>query len=315
MRVEDMDKKEMSVKDIYLKTMKFAWMKLALGGIVFVLSCIILGICVGIGLLTKSLLGVYLLFIVGVCGCLGVHGLVNNYFGYMVKAGHVAIIATAVTTGEVPENQVEVATQMVKERFATSNVYFVVDKLVSGAVSQIQNGLTKVDNIFSGVPGLSTVISFAKIFVGIALGYVDECCLGYTFYNKEEGAFKSATDGVVIYFQNWKSLMKSAALTSLAVLGITAVLSILPLIVFCGIFALLKWNMFVAVILAFVVAAVFKTAFIDSFMLVKTMVVYMRVAPTTEITFDLYGKLCKLSSKFKSLFGKAQEEGSIVAEA
>lgn len=305
----------MSVKDIYLKTMKFVWMKLALGSIVFILSCIILGICVGIGLLTKSAPVLYILFIVGVCGCLGVYGVINNYFGYMVKAGHIAIIATAVTSGEIPENQVEVATQMVKERFATSNVYFVVDKLVSGAVTQVQSGLTSVDNLFKGVPGLSTVISFAKIFVGIALGYVDECCLGYTFCKKEDSAFKSAADGVVIYFQNWKALMKSAALTSLAVLGITGVFSILPLIIFCSIFALLKWNIVIAIILSFAVAAILKVAFIDSFMMVKTMVVYMRVAPTTEITFDLYGKLCKLSSKFKSLFGKAQEEGSVVAEA
>ncbi len=55
------------------------------------------------------------------------------------------MVTTAVTTGQVPDNQFEVAKNMVKERFATANVYFVVDRLVSGAVSQLQKGLQRTD--------------------------------------------------------------------------------------------------------------------------------------------------------------------------
>jgi len=55
-------------------------------------------------------------------------------------------------------------------------------------------------------------------------------------------------------------------------------------------------------------AAAVKAAFIDSYMLVKMMVSYMQEAPTTQITFDLYGKLCGLSAKFKELFNKGQQE-------
>ena len=40
----------------------------------------------------------------------------------------------------------------------------------------------------------------------------------------------------------------------------------------------------------------------------------MEVAPSTQITFDLYDKLCKLSNKFKELFGKAKAEGPINAQ-
>ena len=35
---------------------------------------------------------------------------------------------------------------------------------------------------------------------------------------------------------------------------------------------------------------------------------YMNVAEKTEITFDLYGKLCKISRSFKELFNKGQAE-------
>lgn len=35
---------------------------------------------------------------------------------------------------------------------------------------------------------------------------------------------------------------------------------------------------------------------------------YMEVAPTTQITFDLYSKLSELSYRFKELFNKGQQE-------
>ena len=66
-------------------------------------------------------------------------------------------------------------------------------------------------------------------------------------------------------------------------------------------------HMIFAVIIALIVALTLKSAFIDSYIMVRTMASYMEVAPNTEITFDLYDKLCKLSSKFKSLFTKANE--------
>ena len=46
------------------------------------------------------------------------------------------------------------------------------------------------------------------MFLDIFLGYVDECCLGYTFAHPEQNAYKLAADGVVIYFKNWKKNMK-----------------------------------------------------------------------------------------------------------
>jgi hypothetical protein len=65
---------------------------------------------------------------------------------------------------------------------------------------------------------------------------------------------------------------------------------------------------FVAFLLALFVAWAVKKAFIDSYILVSTMTSYMEVAPTTVITFDLYNKLCGISSKFKELFNKGKEE-------
>jgi len=177
----------------------------------------------------------------------------------------------------------------------------------------LQNVVGKIDNVFGNIPGVSAIVSFVQLFIGIALGYIDECCLGYTFYKKEDGAFKAGCDGVAVYFQNAKHLLKSAAVTTLIVMGATFLAWLVPFLIMAAICSALDISVFFGVLIACIVALVLKSAFVDSFMLVKTMVSYMQVAPSTEVTFDIYGKLCKISGKFKSLFNKAKEENPAIA--
>lgn len=304
----------MKTKDIYLKTMKFVWLKLALGLAIFLLSMVLLGIVVGIMYIFKNtvvsvMLLLFWLFIVRI-----MITIVHSYVGYFIKAGHVAIIQRAVTTGTVPDNQFQVGKEMVQSRFATSNVYFVVDKLISGSVRQLQNGMDQVDNMLGNIPILSSLIGFAKIFIGIALGYVDECCLGYTFHKEEEGAFKGACDGVVIYFQSWKILMKTALITTLQVIGISVVIWLGCMIFVGSLFAALGWNMLLAFFVAVFTTSILKSAFVDSYMMIKMMVSYMEVAPSAEISLNLYEKLSGLSRKFKELFDKSTKENTKVIE-
>lgn len=298
----------MKATDVYLKTMKFVWLKLALGGAIFLFSVLTMFLFLWIGSLFGSGGGMVIALCLWIIIVGGVFGFAQRYVGYLLKAGHVAMVTTAVTTGALPENQFEAAKGMVKERFASANVYFVVDRLVSGAVSQLQRGLQKVEDLLGKIPGVAVIVSFAQMFVHIALNYIDECCLGYTFLHREQSAFKSAADGVVIYFQNWKTLLKDAAITTLIVIGVSLLAWLLPFLIFAAIFAALGVHWIFALILALMVAAIIKSSFVDSYMMVKMMVSYMQVAPSTEITFDLYDKLCKLSGKFKSLFNKGQQE-------
>ncbi len=294
----------MGAKEVYFKTIKFVWLKLALGGALVLFSLITFAITMAIAVWTNLAFLLYFWIIFDLVVCIWV----SRYMGYMLKAGHVAVVSTAVATGQVPEKVFETGKDLVTRRFGTSNVYFVVDGLVSGAVSQLQKGLQTVDRIFGNIPGISAVVSFLQLFVKIALGYVDECCLGYTFIHPEQSAFKSAADGVVIYFQNWKKLLKNAALTAVIVIGLSFAAFLVPFLVLVPIFKAIEAPTFIAFLLALLIAWVLKSAFVDSFMMVKMMVSYMEVAPATEITFDLYGKLCKLSAKFKELFNKGQTQ-------
>ena len=219
-----------------------------------------------------------------------------------------AVIAEITSTGKVPDNQVEYGKQIVKERFATSNVYFAIDNLVSGAVRQINGGIDKIGNMLDFIPGLDSVAGIAKFFVNISLGYVNECCLGYSFLKKDEGVFKSSADGVVIYAQNWKKLLKDAAKTMLTVVIALSAVTLVCFIVLGLLFRLLHWSGLVAFALSVFIAMAIKFSFIDSFVMVKMMSSYMEVVPTTKISYDLYQDLCKLSQKFTELFKKVQEE-------
>jgi hypothetical protein len=307
----------MKPTDVFVKTMPFVWWKLLLGLITVVGSVILFAILVmGFGTLFDSPGVYFFMFLIWLAATGALNFFLNQYLGYLIKAGHVAVITEAVTTGRVPDNQVAYGKQMVKERFLTSNVYFALDKLVAGAVRQLQKLIEKAGGFLGFVPGMKYVTEIMKLFIGIALGYIDECCLGYTFLRKEQGAFKSAADGVVIYYQNVKKLLKDAAVTTAIVVGLMVAAALIS----WGLFGLLTrafgwndtllgWGALVAFAMACLLAWAIKKSFIDSYMMVKMMVSYMEVAPTTVITFDLYGKLSGLSTKFKELFNKGQSEG------
>ncbi len=297
----------MTSKQLFKNSMPFCMAKLGLGAATVLIDAVLLAIFLGIGYLFDGG-GIVVAFALW-CGAIGVVRFVlMHYFGYLVKAGHVAVIAEACRTGQFPENQVQYGKNMVKERFVTSNVFFAIDKLISAAVKQIQRGIEKVAGALDFIPGMGAIAGLAKFFVQISLGYVDECCLGWTFYNKEQGAFKSATDGVVIYAQNWKALLKNAGKTMLkVVLGL--ILMVLVVFIPVGLlFRLFDWSPLIAFALACLIAWVVKFAFVDSYIMCQMMATYMDAAPRTQITFDLYGKLCKLSTSFKELFNKGKQE-------
>ncbi len=298
----------MTTKEVFSKTLVFGWIKLGLGLLNILIAIVLFAILMGISVLFASEgVGAIMFFIwLGAIGV--VNFIINHYIGYLVKAGHVAIIATAFKTGIVPANPVSTGKAMVKERFGTSNVYFALDKLIAGSVKQLQRTLGRItDGLLGAIPGTDTVKSLINMFLDISLGYIDECCLGYTFNHSEQNAYKSAADGVVIYAQNWKTLLKDAAKTTLVVVFSIIAVTLAAFIIFGGLFRLFGWSGFVAFVISLFLAWTVKYAFIDSWILVKMMSSYMQAVPNTQITFDLYGKLGGFSKKFKELFSKGQE--------
>ena len=302
----------MKARDIFVKTLPFVWAKLLLWLVTVAVSAAWFAVLALIASAAKNSGVTIVVFILWCCGTGAARFILMRYFGYLVKAGHVAVIAEAVVTGRVPDNQMEFGKNAVKGRFATANAFFVVDRLVSGAVRQIQRVVGKLGGLLGFIPGMKSVTNLVQYFIEISLGYVDECCLGYTFYKKDQGAFKSAADGVVIFAQNWKKLLVNAAKTLVKSLLLMAVIAIAFALLFSAVFRLFNLGTIAglaAFVLACIVAFAFKSAVMDSFVLTETMAEYMQLAPETVISYDLYEKLSGMSKKFKNLAGKAKEEG------
>ena len=149
--------------------MPFSMAKLALGAVTIVLSAVLFAILMGIGWLFGGG-GTGIAIVIWVGGTGVIRFVIMHYMGYLVKAGHVAVIAEAITTGEIPANQVGYGKKIVADRFATSNIYFAVDKLVTGAVKQIQRDIGKAGNALDFIPGINAIIGLAKFFCGYFSG-------------------------------------------------------------------------------------------------------------------------------------------------
>jgi len=298
----------MGANKLFFGTMKFVWLKLAFNLVLGIAITLWVALCIAIIVAVDSGIFGLIVITVGIGGGISIYKFARSYIGYLIKAGHVAVIAEAAVTGIIPANQFEYGKAKVKSRFVATNVFFVIDHLVSGAVKQLQRVVGKVGDLLGGIPGFSVVVKIAQIFIEMALGYVDECCLGYTFNNPEQNAFKSSADGVVIYFQNWKELLKSAAKATAIFLILMVVVT---LICFFPILALLGGSgevaTVVAILISLTIAASIKVAFVDSYLMIVMMEKFLKLSQTTEITFDLYGRLSNLSNKFKDLFSKGQE--------
>jgi hypothetical protein len=111
--------------------------------------------------------------------------------------------------------------------------------------------------------------------------------------NHLKDALKTAVIVVVISGIAWFLLM-FGIVGILGVLGVPGILGLLA-----------------ALVLTVMIMMIIKSSVMDSYIMVCMVCSYLQVAPTTEITFDLYDKLCKLSSKFKTLLQKAGEAGAM----
>src|SRR5690625_495920 len=117
---------------------------------------------------------------------------------------------------EIPEGKGMIAygKDKVTENFGASNVAFVIDKMVHAAVKQIQRWIMRIGNVFKFIPGSKNIIGIINAIMSVSLNYIDEAIMSYIFLRKseenEESVWKSASDGVVLYAQSWKGVLKAA---------------------------------------------------------------------------------------------------------
>lgn len=302
-------------------------MRMLIYGIFGLVALIFLGIVIGIGYLLIKVFGdVGVAFIVvTIIAFLVLYGalkFVERYVLYMVKLGHVSVVVELLRTGNIPEGKGLVAygKDKVTESFGSSNVAFVLDKMVHAAVRQIQRLVMRIGELFSFLPGSSTIIGIINAIMSISLNYIDEAIMSYIFLRRTEqkdvNVWKEASDGVVLYAQSWKGIIKSAAISVLFIYAFNIVMFLIlvfPLILLVGFFPQEVDGMglflgFLAVLAALILTTVLKRALIDPVVTIIMVRSYQMNIRDQQPSIDLHNKLLGVSSRFKRLVTKADEE-------
>ena len=326
----------MKNSEIYRRTLKFSVMRLVRTVLCLVLLAalpLVAFVATGMAGLDEmaQLAATGVAFIVALI----VFYVVAHYGGYLLTAGQVAMITEGVATGELPEDTYEAGKRAVKDRFATASVYYglwSVTKAITSEVSAGMNAIARgIDGDNSTGPA-SVIAAIISAVVSVVLEYLNYCSLGWVFLHSEQSAFKSTCDGAVVYFQNWKTLMRNSAkviaitIVSLALMGgaffgvaylvlgsiepLTTVLSQIDatatledgsavpagtsLVVLCAVIALVLWSGI-------------HGAFVKPYILVSVMRRYIEAGRADTPQVDVYEKLSGMSKGFRKALDRAGE--------
>ncbi|MEM9533684.1 MAG: hypothetical protein AAGA23_22370 [Pseudomonadota bacterium] len=294
------------------KTMPFVLFRLAIYMGITLLYIIVTGGGAGIGYVAGKVAGDPATG-AGYGGLLG-FGVVSTvlyfareYLLYLVKAGHIAVLERFLAEQPVPEGQgqVEYGKNRVQEHFGESSALFAVDQLIKGILKTF-NRITMGMANFIPIPGLQGAMKFFNAVINMSMTYIDEVILAYHFRNSEPNAWKSAERALVLYAQNYKSLLKNAVFLTIFIWLLTLVVFIVvlaPVAFLVGIFPALAgfWTFAFAALLAYGI----KAAVIDPIAMTALMQVYFNVTEGQEPNPEWEQKLSKMSGKFRELKEKA----------
>lgn len=249
----------------------------------------------------------------------GVFGVVmywaREYILYIVKAGHIAVLVELIDGKPMPEgrSQVAHATAVVKERFTQASVLFAVDQLVRGVIGAI-TGLVRGILTILPIPGAQQISGILHAFLRVAVGFIDEVILAYAIRTRATNPWTSAREALVLYGQNYKTMLKNAAWLAV----IVYLLSFFVFLVMLAPAALVVYLMPGAwaaggVVFALLFAWSVKAALLEPFAIACLMQVYFRTIEGQQPDPEWEARLEQMSSHFRKL--KARIAGGAAPQA
>lgn len=232
---------------------------------------------------------------------------IREWILYMVKAAHIAVLVHLVEGRDIPggRSQIDYGQAVVRERFTEANVLFALDQLVKGALRAI-TGLIGGIAAFLPIPGLDALARFVNAVITMSLTFVDEIVLGLIVRTNAENPFETAKNGVILYGQNAKLMVKNA-------LWLTVIIWALSLLVFLVMLApagALVWlypgsSGGYAFVVAILLAWSVKAALIEPFAIAALMSVYFRAIEGQTPDPVWNRRLSDASRQFRELGEKA----------
>jgi len=312
----------MSTFSIFMQTLPYVFLRLVAYLLFGLLALVVMGIMAALGIGAVAAFGqaggaVFIIFFIALGVLWGLKRLAERYVLYLIKAGHVAVIAELVQKGALPAgvNQVSYGKDKVLKHFASTSVLFGVDALVAGSVRQILRWLVHLGSFLAFLPGAKFVLGFVYRVLRLAGNYIDEAVLSYILLHDDQNVWRAAAHGVVLYAQSWKKILWRAVgvvlivMTSWLVIFLVSFLALLPLASLAGRGkpGLPLFLGFVAFVAAWLIANVARWALVDPFATVAMIVAYNEAVREQTPSYDLYNTLAGVSRKFRELEQKARQ--------
>jgi hypothetical protein len=233
--------------------------------------------------------------------------LLREYVLYIVKAGHIAVMVELLRGREIADGQAQIAyaRAMVTERFGTSNVLFGIDQLVKGvihAVTGLADGLLSI----LPIPGLDSLASILRAYLKIALGLMDEVMLAHGFDDRRQDPYSASRTALVLYAQNARPLMISAAWVTAWVWALSLAVFLVMLVPAGAIIWLMPGQISAGgFVFAILFAWAFKAALIEPFAIACMLQAYFQQTAGQSPNPEWEARLDQASDKFKSLGRRA----------
>jgi hypothetical protein len=247
-------------------------------------------------------------FVLCVVGIGWFWGAVLRYLQHLLSCGHVAVLTDLITRGQVgngSESQLAYGRRVVTERFGQVNALFGLNMLVRGILAAFHRTLDWIAEMLP-VPGLETLSSLLNIVMRAATRYLDKVILSYNLARNEQDPWRGAREGIVYYCQNAKPILKTSVWIVILERVLSFVLWLALLAPAAAITVMLPASVreaggIVTVIIAVLLAATLRAAFIKPLFLIMMMVRFHALIENQPINQDWDARLASISDKFRNL--------------
>ena len=241
----------------------------------------------------------------GVVG--GVIYFLREYLLYMVKAGHIAVMVELLEGRDLPMGraQIDHAQRVVRDKFGEASVLFGIDQLVKGVVRSITGLIQGLASLLP-IPGLNNAMQFVRAYLRVAVGLLDEVMLAHGMRTGATNPYASARDALVLYGQNAKPMLISAAWITLITYALAFVVFLIMLAPAALVVYLIPgaWSAG-GIIFALLFAWAVKVALIEPFAIACLLQAFFKVTEGQEPNPEWVTKLEGVSDKFVKLGQKA----------
>lgn len=237
----------------------------------------------------------------------GILYFLREYVLYMVKAGHIAVMVELLDGRDLPSGraQIDHAQKIVRARFGEANILFGIDQLVKGVIRAVTGLLEGIASLLP-IPGLDKAMQLVRAYLRVAIGLLDEVILAHNIRTNSQNPYHSAQEALVLYSQNAKPMLISAAWITAITYGLAFVVFLLMLAPAAGVVYLIPgaWSAG-GFVFALLFAWAVKAALIEPFAIACLLQAFFKVTDGQEPKPEWMAKLQSASAKFRALGEKA----------